>query len=183
MHMIVFAAQAVPEGRVFGLDAQTLIQIGIQLFNAILLAAALTYILYNPVKDFLRKRTERIKKSMDDANATMAKANELVAEYDTRLKNINNERTKILEAARLQAADESKVILEEARREASEIKKRSMESILEEKKRLHKETRLHIIEVASLMAQKYVAQSMDDATQDKLFEEALAELEDAQWQN
>ena len=31
------------------------------------------------------------------------------------------------------------------------------------------------------MAQNYVAQTIDDETQDKLFEEALAELEDAQW--
>jgi F-type H+-transporting ATPase subunit b len=33
------------------------------------------------------------------------------------------------------------------------------------------------------MAEKYVSRQMDDETQDKLFQEALAKLEDAQWIN
>lgn len=184
MHRInVLLAQTVPEGRVFGLDSQTLVSIGIQILNGIILAVALTYILYKPVKEFMQKRTERIKSSMDDANATMAKANELIAEYERKLKEIDEERQDILEAARLKAADESKAILEEAKREANDIQKRSFESIEEYKKRLNEETRLHIIELASLMARKYITENMDDETQDKLFAEALAQLEEAQWQN
>lgn len=184
MHsMTVFLARAVPEGRVFGLDSQTLISIGIQLLNGIILAAALTFILYKPVKKFMHKRTSRIQSKMDDADATMAKANELIAKYDRRLKEIDKERMDILEAARLKAADESKEILEEAKREAYEIKKRSMDSIAQDKERLKEETRLYIIELASLMAKKYITQSIDDETQNKLFEETIAQLEYAQWQN
>lgn len=183
MHSMMFLAQTVPEGRVFGLDMQTLISIGIQLLNAIILALALGYILYQPVKDFLQKRTEKIQNEIDKANATMAKANELIADYNTKLKNINKERMEILEAARLKAADESKIILQEAKQEAYEIKKRSLESIAEDKKRLQEETRLYIIELASFMAKKYITQNIDDETQDKLFEEAIAQLEEAQWQN
>ncbi|NLK35680.1 MAG: ATP synthase F0 subunit B [Gracilibacteraceae bacterium] len=183
MHRIVFLAQAAPEGRVFGLDFQTLIHIGIQLFNGIILAVALSFILYKPVKEFMRKRTDRIQSKIDEADATMAKANELIAEYEKKLKNIDKERAEILEAARLKVADESKNILEEARREALEIKKRSMDSVAEEKERLKEETRLYIIELASLIAEKYIKQSIDAEIQDKLFEEALAQLEDTQWQN
>jgi F-type H+-transporting ATPase subunit b len=181
--MILLSAQAVPEGRVFGLDMQTLIGIGIQLFNGIILAVALSFILYKPVKEFLRNRADRIRSEINDADATMAKANELIAEYDRKIKNIDQERIEILEAARLKAVDESKRILEEARREASAIKKRSLETISENKKRLQEETRLYIVELASLMAQKYIAQNIDDETQDKLFEQAVAQLEEAQWQN
>lgn len=53
--------QVVPDGRVFGLDAQTLISIGIQLFNAIILALALGFILYNPVKEFCASDPRRYK--------------------------------------------------------------------------------------------------------------------------
>lgn len=181
--MIVFLAQAVPEGRVFGLDLQTLISIGIQLINGVILAVALYKILYKPVKEFMQKRTDRIKSQIDDADAAMVKANELIAEYDRKLKEIEKERAEILEAARLEAADESRKILEDAKREANEIKKRTMESISEAKRRLKEESRLYIIEVASLMAEKYIAQNIDEETQEKLFEEAIAQLEDAQWQN
>jgi F-type H+-transporting ATPase subunit b len=181
--IIVFLAQAVPEGRVFGLDLQTLISIGIQLLNGIILAVALSFILYTPVKEFMRKRSERIRSEMDDAEATMLKANELIAEYERKLREIDRERMEIIEAARLKAADESKIILEEAKREADEIKKRSLDSVAQDKKRLKEELRLYIIELAFLIANKYVTHNIDDETQDKLIEEAIAQLEDARWQN
>lgn len=181
MQNLIFLAQAVPDGRVFGLDSQTLIQIGIQLLNAILLAAALGYLLYNPVKEFMQKRTDRIQKQMDDAEAAKARAEELIAEYKQKLSEIDREREEILEAARLRAAEESKAIIAEAKQEALEQKQRVSESIAAQKERLKEEARLYIIEAASLMAEKYIAQTIDDQIQDKLFAEALAQLEEAQW--
>lgn len=184
MHrMILFLAQVVPEGRVFALDLQTLIGMGIQLLNGIILAVALGFILYKPVKEFMRKRTDRIQSKMDEANAAMAKANELIAEYNKKLKEIDKERIEILEAARLKAAEERKIVLEEARSEAREIKKRSLESVEEDKKRLKEETRLYIIELSSRIAEKYITQKIDNEAQNKLFEEALAQLEEVQWQS
>lgn len=180
---IVVLSQAVPDGRVFGLDTQTLISIGLQLFNAIVLALALGFILYNPVKKFLRNRTEKIQKSIDDSDATMLKANALITEYDSKINEIDIERLEILEAARLKALDESKIILEEAKIEAREIKKRSLDSVSEDKKRLKEETRLYIIELSSIMAEKYITQNIDTETQEKLFKETLTKLEEAQWQS
>jgi actin-like ATPase involved in cell morphogenesis len=119
--------QVVPDGRVFGLDAQTLISIGIQLFNAIILALALGFILYNPVKDFLRKRSEKIQKQIDDSDAAMMKAKELIAEYEAKIKDIDKERLEILEAARLKASEESKKILQEAKGEEDEIENKEDE--------------------------------------------------------
>jgi F-type H+-transporting ATPase subunit b len=184
LHSIVaLSAKALPEGRVFGLDTQTLVSIGIQLFNGIILALVLSFILYKPVKEFMQKRTDRIQGKLDTADSTMAKAKELIAEYDSKIRNIEQERMKILEAARIEAAEESKKIIEEAKVEAQEIKRRTRESISEDKERLKEETRLYIIELSSLIAEKYISRNIDDEIQDKLFEEAIAELEDAQWQN
>jgi F-type H+-transporting ATPase subunit b len=178
---ILFLTQSLPEGRVFALDTQTLIHIGIQILNGIVLAVILTLILYNPVKEFMQKRSEKIKSKIEDADATMAKANKLIAEYNNKMKNIESERINILEDARAKATNQMKAIIEDARQEASEIKKRSAESISSERMRLKEETRVHIIEVAALMAEKYIAQNIDSETQDKIFEETLAKMEDAQW--
>lgn len=180
---IILLAQAVPEGRVFGLDSQTLISIGIQLFNGSILAVALAFILYNPVKDFMEKRREKIQKKIDDSDATMFKANELIDEYEAKLKNIDKEGMDILESARLKANDERKIILEDAKKEADEIKKKSLDSIAADKKRFEQESRLYIIELASLMAQRHISQNIKDEDQDRIFEETLAEMEDARWQN
>ncbi|NLJ57358.1 MAG: ATP synthase F0 subunit B [Tissierellia bacterium] len=181
--IVLSAQQAVPEGRVFGLDMQTLISIGIQLFNGIILALALGLLLYKPVKEFMRKRSEGIQGKIDNADTRMAEAQNLIQKYDAKIKDIDKERIEILEVARLEADDERKQILEEAKLEADKIKNRSLDSLSEEKKRLKEETRLYIIELSSLMAEKYIAQNIDDETQERLFDEALAQLEEAQWQN
>lgn len=180
---MVFLTQAVTEGRAFGLDGQTLISIVIQLLNGIILAVALGVILYKPVKEFMRKRSDMIQNKIENAETTMNKANELIAEYETKIKEIDIERLEILENARLKAADESKIILQKAREEANEIKKRSMDNVAADKKRLKEESRLYIIEIAALMAKKYIIQTIDNDIQDRIFEDTLAKMEDTKWQS
>lgn len=178
---IVFLAQAAPEGRVFALDTQTLVQIGIQLLNGCILAVALGLILYKPVKEFMQKRSSKIQSKIDDSDATMAKAKELISEYDIKIKNIDREREEVLEDARLKAVEEKRILLEEAREEAEKIKKRSLDIVEKEKERLKLESRVYVIELANLIAEKYITKNMDEEEQDKYFDEALAQLEETQW--
>ena len=173
---------AVPEGRVFGLDQQALISIGIQLFNAALLAAVLSYVLYKPVRKFLRSRTERISALLGRAEGEMAKAGELKAQYEQKLEGIEEERAAILEAAHRLAAEKGRRILSDAQKDAAETRERALADTRIERERAQEEIRLQIIEVASIMAEKYVAQAMDAETQDRLFAETMAELEGAAWQ-
>lgn len=181
--MVSLLAQTAPDGRVFGLDLQTFFEGNIQLINGIILAVALSWLLYKPVKEFLSKRTKRIQDEIDNSDATMAKGNKLIEEYDQKIRDIDKERIEILEAARLAANDESKIILAEAREEAQDLKKRSLESVSKEKERLAEETRLYIIELASIIAEKHIVENIDQASQTKIFEETLAELEETQWQS
>ena len=44
------------------------------------------------------------------------------------------------------------------------------------------ETRPYIIELATLMAESYIADNIEKEEQEKIFNEALAKLEEAQWQ-
>jgi len=174
---------AVPEGRVFGLDQQALITIGIQLFNAALLAAVLSYVLYKPVRKFLRNRAERISAQLGRAEGETAKAGELKAQYEQKLEDIEEERAAILEEAHRLAAEKSRKMLADAQSDAADTRDRALADIQAERKRAQEEIRLQIIEVASIMAEKYVTQAMDADTQDKLFAETLAELEGAAWQD
>jgi len=172
-----------PEGRVFGLDQQTLISTLIQLFNACVLAVVLGFLLYKPVRNFLRTRSDKISGQIKDARAKMAEAEKVKAEYEQKLQDIDGERAKILEAAKAEAAESGKLIISQAKSEAASIKQRAEESALSEKERLKQDTKRHIIEVSSLMASKMVAQAMDSKEQDKLFENVISELEDATWRN
>ena len=178
---IVFLAQSVPDGRVFALDQQTLISMGIQALNGIILAVALYFILYKPVTEFLQKRTEKIRGSIEDADSTMSNAKELIAEYESKVSNVDSEYERVLQEARIKAYDERKEIIAEAREDAERIKKRS-ESIIEgERERMKLEARPYIIEMATLLAENYIARNIEKEEHEMLFENTLAELEEAQW--
>lgn len=183
LHNLIFLTQAIPEGRVFGLDSQTLIGIGIQLFNAILLSVVLGYLLYNPVKNFLQNRTNKIKNAIEQADATMAEANELIAKYNAKLDSIEKERTEVLKAAHQTAADQSRVIIAEAHDEANKTKQRALDSVLADQKRFKQEARQYIIELASLMAEQYITTNVNDEANAKFFQESLDQLEEVQWKN
>ncbi len=179
---IVFL-KSVPEGRVFALDKQTLISTGIQLLNVILLAVVLGYLLYKPVRSFLQKRREKISGQFDEAREKQAQAEQLKAEYEKKLKEIDQERAKVLEEARASAEEDTRRLLDASRKDADAIRQQAEKSIAMERKDLDKETRQYIIEAAVLMAEKFIEQSMNRDTQNKLFDEAVAQLEETPWLN
>jgi len=156
------------EGRIFALDQQTLIQIGIQLLNAIALAAVLTYLLYKPVRKFMRKRADGIKSQLDRAQDDAEAAEKLKAFYEQRLEEIELERAGILEEARKLADDTRGRLTAGAEQELAAMRERALE-----------EARQEITEAATAMAGKIAAVSLDGAARDRLFEETMAELEGA----
>ena len=172
---------AVPEGRVFGLDAQTFWQIVIQLFNALVLAALLFFILYKPVRNFMQKRADKVKAQMERAKADMASADALKEQYEENLAGIEGERVEILDAAQRFAAQKSKGIVDESKNEAEAFKKQARLDIQHEQEQVQDALKHHVIELSAAMASKIVAHVVDPEIQDRLFEEALSELEDAPW--
>ena len=180
--MTVFIlSAAADQSRVFGLDLQTAIQVGIILFNVSVLAAVLSHILYKPVQNFLKKRAEKIADQLTRAEEDMTKAAELKAQYEANLKDIEKERVEILEEARRVAAEHTKETLVDAKKEADSIRARASLDIKNEQEQAKEQLRIHIIEVASAMTEKLVSYTIDKETQDRLFEETLKELEEAAW--
>jgi len=170
-------------GRMFGLDMQTVWSIGLNLLHIILLAVILSWILYRPVRDLMRKRTEKIEGQLSNAAESLESANNMKATYEKKLAEIEVERIRILEAAHKQADDTSRRMIDDAKQEAKAVISRADRDAKAEMARLSDEVRLHIIDVASLMAHKFVAGSITDSDKDKLFAEALNELERTTWPN
>jgi len=172
-----------PDGRVFALDQQTMISIGIQLFNAVLLAVVLSKILYKPVQNFLKKRTDRISAQMGRIEVELTKVNELKAQYEKKLEEIETERSEVLESAHRVAMQKNKQLLAEVQKEVSAIRERAASDIQVERKRANEDIKFEIIDIASVISEKFITQSMDADTQDRLFYEALAELGNDSWQD
>ena len=162
--------------RVFGLDGATFTGVAFVLLNLVILAFVISKLLYNPVRQMLYDRTERIRNQLKHAEDEQAAANGLKLQYEAKLKDIELERESILEEARRVAANSSKQILEEAKQEADAIRERAQRNIEMEQERVKDEMRKSIIDISSVMAQRFVARAMDADTQDRLFAEVIEEL-------
>ncbi len=167
--------------RLFGLDAQLLFDAGLLAVNMLVLFTALSYFLFNPVKNMLAKRQERITNDREQAIADKNAADVLKQEYEDKLKGIQKEAEEILGDARKRALKNEERIVEEAREEAARIIAYAKTEADLEKKKAADDIKKEIIKVATLMAGKVVAVSVDEKTQDALVEETLKEIGDNTW--
>ena len=172
---------SVPDGRVFGLDQQTLIQIGINLFNIAVLAAVLSWLLYNPVRKFMGARTERIASQIEGAARQQKEAEDMRDEYEAKLAMIATEREEILENARRLAAENTKQTMAAAKAEAEGVRERAAAEIEHERERVRAEMKQVIIEVSTAMTEKILVASVDDAVYERMFAATLTEMEQAKW--
>ena len=149
-------------GRIFGLDAQLLFDILIQGLAVFLLFILLTYVLINPVRKVLEDRQNKIKDDLSHAATDRAEAEKLRAEYDEKIKNANSEAGEILSSARKRAVKNEENIIAEAKEEAGRIIDRANSEAELEKERVKDEVKQEIIGVATAMAGKFVASSLDE---------------------
>ena len=169
--------------RLIGFDAQLLTESFFTALNIFILFAGLSYLLFNPVRDVLEKRKQKIAGELASAANDMASASALKEEYEAKLKNVNKEAEDILEAARKKAKTREAEILEDARAEASRIVERANRGIELEKKKAIDDLKQDVVNIAALMAQKAVGRSIDMTIQNSLIDETLKEMGESTWQS
>ena len=150
----------------------------IAVFTLFLVAS---HFLFNPIRDMLKKRKEQIRGDLDDAKISREEARRLKEEYEAKLQNVEKEAEEILSAARKKAlANEAKIIAD-AKEEAVRIRERAAQEAELGKKKAADDVKKEMVSIASLMAGKVVAASIDTAVQDSLIEETLKEIGDTTW--
>lgn len=167
--------------RFFGLDFQLINDSILVAIAVFVLFTVASYNLFNPVRKVLENRAQRIKDDIENAKKEKEDAVSFKSEYDTKLKNIEKEAELILSEARKAAMKNENKIIAEAKEEASRIITRANEEAILEKKRAMDEIKQEIISVASVMAGKVVAASIDTKIQDGLLEETLKEMGEQTW--
>ncbi len=167
--------------RLFDLDMQ-LVQDSVLLAIAIFfLFLALSYLLFNPVRQMLADRKLKIQTELDDAAADKTDAAALKAEYEEKLKGIEKEAEAILSEARQKALRNEAKIVEDAKEEAARIIARANEEALLEKKRVVDEMKQEMISVAAAMASKVITANIDVNIQNQLVDETIKEMGDSTW--
>ena len=169
--------------RLFNLDLQLLADSVLTMIAVLVLFFLASYLLFNPVRDFLKKRQEKIQGDIETAAKDKEDAKALREEYDAKLKNIDKEADEILSAARKKALANEARIVAEAKEEAARIIARANEEATLEKKRAIDDVKKEMITIASAMPAKVVSASIDATIQDSLVEETLKEMGDSTWQS
>lgn len=167
--------------RLFALDAQLLFDTIVMALSMLLLFTLLSYLLFNPVRDMLEKRKQRIVDDKEAAKREKEEASRYKEEYEKKLQEVDKEVQEILAEARKKAMKNEAKIVAEAKEEAARIIARANAEIELEKKHALDDMKQEMIAIASMMAQKIVSASIDTDVQESLIDETLKEMGENTW--
>lgn len=167
--------------RLFNIDAQLLFDAVYMACSMLVLFTAMSYLFFNPVRDMLENRKKRVADEQEAAKAEHKEAVAYKEEYELKLKEADKEVQEILSEARKKAMKQESKIVAEAKEEAAKIIERANNEIELEKKRALDDMKQEMIAIASLMAGKVVAASIDTKIQDSLIDETLKEMGEQTW--
>jgi F-type H+-transporting ATPase subunit b len=169
--------------RLFNLDAQLLHDALLLAISIFVMFALMSYLLFNPARDMLKKRADKVKDNIDSAEKAKADAEALRAEYESKLRDVQKEADAILSDARKKALENEAKIVEHAKEEAAGIIARAQKQAELEMKKAEDDIKKEIITVASLIAGKVVSENIDMNIQDSLIEDTLKEIGEQTWQS
>ncbi|MBO4890329.1 MAG: F0F1 ATP synthase subunit B [Lachnospiraceae bacterium] len=169
--------------RLFDLDFQLLHDAVITAVAVFVLFLFLSYMLFKPTRELLRKRQERIQTDLDTAKQDRDEALSLKSEYEAKMAGAQKDADAVLSEARSKAVKNEEQIISRAKDEAATIIRQAHNEAELEKQKAADEIKTQIIDVASLMAGKVVAAGIDTNIQDSLIEETLKEVGEKTWQS
>lgn len=180
--MLLLSSDATME-RLFDLDMQLLHDSVLTAVALFILFVVMSYLLFNPVRDMLKRRQEKIQSDIETANKDKEDAAALKEQYDAKIKQADVEVEEILASARKKATANEAQIVAEAKEEAARIIAQARNEAELEKQRAADEMKQEMIQIASLMAGKVVSASIDTTIQSSLVEETLNEVGGEVWQS
>jgi F-type H+-transporting ATPase subunit b len=131
----------------------------------------------------LKKRQQMVQETKDTANKEKEDALALKAEYEAKLKNAETEAEEILSQARKRALKNERAILDQAKEEAAGIIANANVQIELEKKKAMDDLKQEVVAIATMMAGKVVAASIDEKLSNQLIEDTLKEMGDDTWRS
>jgi len=153
----------------WGLMVWTLITFGIALF-------ILWKFAFGPIQKVIDERRADIQGSMDAAEDTRAEAQRLLEEYKATLTKVRGEAEDILERSRTTGEHAKAEIMAEAKAQSERVLTQAHEQIERDTRAALRELKGQIAELTALATEKVAAGSLNAADQERLIDEALAEL-------
>ena len=165
--------------RMFNLDPQLIQDVVITAVNIFILFLAGSYLMFNPVRNFLNKRKEGIADDIEKAKTDMQDAQAMKAEYEQNLQNARTEANQIVAAAQKTATARSEELLGEARAQAAALKQKAEADIAQERKKAVNEVKDEIGGMAMEIASKVVEREIREADHKDLIDEFIKNVGEA----
>lgn len=105
------------------------ITILLHIFNAVLLLLALNFLLYKPVRKYIKNRADQIEGQLQNARDTQAKADETVLAAEQKLKDADRQAQGAIALGAKQAQEQAQLILNSARSESREIVEQTKQEV------------------------------------------------------
>lgn len=180
-NVTVMAAQT-DESWIFGLDWQFLADALILAAAMLVLFALLSFLLFNPARALMKARQDKIDADIKKAREDKEEAVKLREQYNSKMALADKEADELLSEARKKALKREAEITGEAKAEADRIIKRANKEAQLEVLRVQDDMKKEMIQVASVMAGKFVENSLTDEEQQALVDQTLKEMGDDTWQ-
>jgi F-type H+-transporting ATPase subunit b len=155
-------------------------QIG-TIFWTFLTFIALVFLLgkvaWKPLLGAIDAREQSIRGSFEQARTDREQAESLLGEHRELLTAARRERAEAVEQGKRDAEKVKAEILDEAKRQRDQVLKETQAQVEAGVRKAHTDLRADTVGLAILAAEKLLTRNLDDATQRRLVEEHLADLE------
>ncbi|NLY70109.1 MAG: F0F1 ATP synthase subunit B [Clostridiales bacterium] len=149
----------------------------------LVLYLVMKHFFFENVHNFMQERSNRIKRSFDEAEELNLKAEEALNTYNKKIEEIEAEGREIIKQAKLQADIQAKNIIREANERASEILKEAEIEIEKQKLQAINEMKSQIASLAILAAEKLLEQQLETYGQEELIDRIIKEAGSSAWRN
>jgi F-type H+-transporting ATPase subunit b len=145
--------------------------------NFAILVGGLVYLLRKPISGYLMARADQIRQELAEAEEKKRRAAEEREKVEARLASLDREVAEIREKARREAESERERILAAAAEEAERIQAAARREIGAELEVARRQLTSRATELAVQLAQKKLAQNVNERDREVLFEKSLERLE------
>jgi F-type H+-transporting ATPase subunit b len=151
----------------------------LKLANMILFLGVLGWALGGPIKKALNERRVQIQSDAEEARARRAKADQLAADIQARLTQIENDVRGIQERAQAEGEKQKKELIAAAEAEAQKILQSARNEVDNRLKRARHELTEYAGELATQRAEQILREKVTDNDRERLFDESVREVAEA----
>jgi F-type H+-transporting ATPase subunit b len=150
-----------------------------RLINVILFVGVLCYLLNGPVKKAFAERHEKVRAEAEEARARRAKADQLAADIEARLKQIEEDVRSIRERAVADGERQKRELVAAAEAEAQKILQSARHEVDNRLKHARQELTEYAGQLASDRAEQILRETITDEDRKKLFADSVREVGNA----